>query len=302
LATAPSTLRARRARRQRILLILAALLLVGGAAYWYLYLRKPKARIEPQPPGTIAVPVAAKQLAKGIELAGAGLIRPMYLRPELVPPAALLKTSQVQGRVTREPLRAGDYFSEENLAPTGAPPGFSGLARPGKRIVVIESTAIVGALGYIRDGDHVDVLAIAQQGTRGAARPGQSNTTIAGGGVQPGAAGAVAGGQTAGGASVGAIPAVSATLVAEGARVILVPKPGKTQFTVLEMEPQDAHVTTLAMASNQLLRFVYRPFNDESRVPRDLPRLATETRPPRDSRLVEVLNGTSRSIERTTLD
>lgn len=299
-----ATARANRVRRQRLLLALGVLILLGAGAY--LYLKQPSApRAEPQPNGTIAVPVAARALNKGTEMSGPGLIRPLYLRPEQVPPAALLKPNQINGRVTRESLRPGDYFSEHNLAPSGAPSGFSGLVSPGRRIVVVESTQIVGTAGFVREGDYVDILAMSQQGLGNAPRPTGGGTTIEGGGVQPGAGGAVAGANAASRPQATGIPSVSATLLAEGARVVIAPArptgPRQPHFTVLEMAPQEAHVTTLAMAAGQVLRLVYRPFNDETRVSREVT-VAENTRPPRDPRLVEVLDGVERTVVRATLD
>lgn len=297
-----ATARANRVRRQRLLLGLGLLMLVGAAAY--VYLKQPSApAVQPQPKGTIAVPVAARALNKGTELEGAGKIRPMYLRPEQVPPAAILRTGQIQGRVTREALRPGDYFSESNLAPTGAPAGFSGLVSPGKRIVVIDSSQIIGTLGFVREGDYVDLLAISQRVVGGAGVRPPAGTTVQGGGSQPGAGGARSapppGGATGGNQSV------TATLVAEAVRIVIPPaRPAsrlQPHFTVLEMAPQEAHVTTLAMAAGQLLRMVYRPFNDDSKVLPEHP-VRENTRPPRDPMMIEVLDGVERSIVRATLD
>ena len=297
MVTTVITARQRRDRNQRIALLTGAVLLVGGGL-WYLLRGEARApAVEKQPLGTIAVPVAAKPLPKGRELEGPGLIRPMYLRPEQVPPAALLKTNQIVSRVTRESLKAGDYFSEENLTAAGAPPGFSGLVRPGSRIVVIETTRIAGVVGYMREGDLVDVMALSQSGGAGARPAG--GPTIEAGGTQPGAGGQLAGGGTR--ASGGALPGLTATLIAQGARVVIVPKPGKNQFAALEMAPDDAHLLTMVMSTNQVLHFVYRPFNDDTRVSPDNPALA-ETRPPRDSRTIEMIEGVDRSVLRTTLN
>ncbi|HOX67305.1 MAG TPA: Flp pilus assembly protein CpaB [Burkholderiaceae bacterium] len=298
MVTTVITARQRRARNQRIVLLTAAVLLVGGGL-WYLLRGEERApAAEKQPLGTIAVPVAARPLPKGRELEGPGLIRPMYLRPEQVPPAALLKTNQIVSRVTRESLKAGDYFSEENLTAAGAPPGFSGLVRPGSRIVVIETTRIAGVIGYMREGDLVDVMALSQSAGAGA-RPG-GGPTIEAGGTQPGSGGQAAGSGAARGGG-GSLPGLTATLIAQGARVVIVPKPGKNQFAALEMAPEDAHLLTMVMSTNQVLHFVYRPFNDDSRLDADSPALA-ETRPPRDSRTIEMIEGVNRSVLRTTLN
>ena len=300
MATA-ATARANRIRRQRLLLGLALLLLVGGGAYYYLAKPQPP-KAAPQPNGTIAVPVAARAINKGTEMTGAGLIRPMFLKPEQVPPGALLRTGMIQGRVTREGMRPGDYFSESNLAPTGAPAGFSGLVSPGRRIVVIDSTNIVGTRGFVREGDVVDLLAIT--GGPGAVPPRRAaGTSMEGGGVQPGAAGAIR--QPPANPAAGDLSATSATLVAEGARVVIPPaaRPvrGQPHFTVLEMKPEEAHVATLVIATGQQMRMVYRPFNDSSVVLRHEP-LEANTRAPRDPLMVEMIDGVTRSVVRATLD
>lgn len=302
MATAAS-IRANRMRRQRVLLGLGLLLLIGAGIF--LYWRDTGRKPEPirQPPGTITVPVAARALNKGTELAGSNLIRPMFLRPEQVPPAAILKPALIQGRVMREALRPGEYFSESSLAPSGAPAGFSGLVSPGRRIVVVDSTDIAGVQGFVREGDYVDILALSQAATGLNARRA-AGTTVEGGGVQPGGGGA-ARRPPAGAGAAAAIPTVTAALLAEGARVVVAPRgtpqPRTRQYTVLEMSPQEAHVTTLAMSAGQILRLVYRPFNDESRVARD-DGPAAFTRPPRDPVVVEVIDGVNRSVVRTTLE
>lgn len=291
----------RRGERDVRLLVVVGLLLLGaaGATWWTLRGRAPAPIV--QPVGTIAVPVATRPLDKGLAMSGPGLIRPMFLAPEQVPPTAILSTSHIVGRVTRERLSAGEFFSDDKLAAAGAPSGFSGIVRPGARIVVIEVGKITGAVNYIREGDFVDVMALSNTGvpTRGR---GPSGATVQGGGTQPGPDGRRVTGNAATGAAGAAIPGITATLIAQGARVVLVPGRGRNeQFAALEMAPEDAHLMTMVMSTNQVLHFVYRPFNDLSRTPEDDPS-ARIKRPPRDSRLVEMIDGVNRSVVSTTLD
>jgi hypothetical protein len=157
----------------------------------------------------------------------------------------------------------------------------------------------------------VDVLAISYGVPLGALsradRLRRSATTIEGGGSQPGDPNAAAR-RLARTAPLGIEVPTVAKLVSEDAEVLQVPRPQADprmrrveRHLVLQMKPEDAHVTTLALASGQVVRLVYRPFNDRERVTPAEP-VGEFTHAAADSRRVEIINGVSRGYETTTLD
>ena len=299
MAQAPSTARIRQRRRQRLLLILVLLLLVVGAgAYMFLKPEKPKA--QPRPEGSVAIPVARGPIPMGTTITQR-MLRVDYMKPENVPHDAVIVPAQFERRIAMRDIRPGEYLRQDALSEKDAPNGFSGLAKPGMRVVVVETNNIKGTSGYLAAGDHVDVLAVGWvSGASGAAGAKLNPNSIAGGGIQPGdpnAAGRKGGG---GGA------AMEATLVAEDAVVLLAPpknsRPGRRNtYTVLQMNPSDAHTTTLALGGGAQLRFVFRPFTEDKRIAEAKP-LEQTTYVPRDERSVEVISGTSRKVQNAWSD
>lgn len=300
MAQVPTSARIRQRRRQRLLLIaLLLLLLLGAAAYLLMQQDAGKPRVPPPPPGAVAVPVARADIRMGSTVSLNRHMRLRYYPPLEVPPDALLKPFQFEQRVALRTIRAGEYLRARDLSEREAPNGFSGLAQPGTRIVVVETTNIKGTSGYLNPGDHVDVLAVgwASSDTRNAMQ--RSTASVAGGGINPGDPNAL--GRNRGGAA----GASEATLVAEDAVVLVAPRAtpprsGRDTHVVLQMAPGDAHATTLALGAGAGLRFVFRPFNDDRRVV-DPPPLEQTTYPVRDARTVEVIAGVERSLQRASL-
>lgn len=297
MAQAPSTARIRQRRRQRLLLILILLLVVLGAgAYMFLKPQKPKA--QPRPEGSIAIPVARAQIPMGTTISQRYL-RIDYVKPENVPADAVIVPSQFERRIALRDIRPGEYLRQDALSEKDAPNGFSGLAKAGMRVVVVETNNIRGTSGYLSAGDHVDVLAVGWvSGTASTGGNRPSATSMAGGGIAPGDPGAAAK-QTGGSA------AAEATLVAEDAVVLLAPprnvRGRRNTYTVLQMTPNDAHTTTLALGGGAQLRFVFRPFTEDKRVVAAQP-LEQTTYVPRDERSVEVISGTNRKVQNAWSD
>lgn len=295
----------RRQRRRRVALLVLLVVVLGGLVWLVAGPGEPEGppRIE-RKPGWVEIPVAAVEIPVGRSVQR-NTLRSHYLPPSRVPPGALLQQAQILGRVALRNVPPGAYLQEDDLGPLGAPAGLSGLARPGKRILVVEMTRILGAAGFLSSGDRVDVLGVTWPSVIGpAGRQSQleaSANTVQGGGVQPGDPNAPARrGRMAGRSELDAV----ATLLAEDVEIVRPPPgnlPVSRQYVILQMAPQDAHVLSLALAANQTLRLVHRPFSDRVRVAEPQPP-EEFTRVPTDVRRVEVFNGTRRSLERTTLD
>lgn len=292
-----------------ILPLVAAVLVVGGAAAWWFTRDQAPARPAPavRPAGTVAVPVAVRALPKGTEMEGPGLVRPMYLRPEQVPPDAILQPNNLLNRVTQVALRPGEYFSESKLAPVGAPNGFSGLLRPGFRMIVMNAGALGGVSRFLREGDVVDIVA-----TSGGAAPGgarnNTNLVATGNSLQPGTpAPSVRNAQ----APANAATEQGLALVAQAVRVVIAPPPPPrqqqrnrrapppSQEMALEVHEDDAPTLQLAMVSGRVLQVVHRPFNDLERVD---PTEARLSRMPRDPRVIEIIEGGGRRTVAASYD
>lgn len=303
MAQSPVLARIRQRRRRRVALIVAVLLLVAVGAYFYVFGQSDGPRLPVRKPGWIEVPVTGVEIPVGNAVLRTA-IRPIYLPPNQVPAGALLQYQRIYGRVALRRIPSGTHLTEEDLGPIGAPPGLSGLAREGMRVVVVEMNRVQGSASFLSAGDRVDVLAISTGGPPAAVRQSAleaSPTTLQGGGVQPGDPGAPSRQRrTSQFNEIGAV----ATLIAEDVEVVRVPRtdlPPNRQYVVLQMKPQDAHVATLSIAANQGLRFVHRPFNERDRVTAT-PKREEFTHVRRDVRQVEVINGVARSAERALLD
>lgn len=298
--------RRRRGPNPLILPLTVLGLALAGAAVWYFTVgrKPPPPSAPPRPPGTIAVPVAARAISKGTEMEGPGLVRPMYLRPEAVPDDAILQPNGVLSRVTRVSLRPGEYFSEAKLAPPGAPRGFSGLLAPHHRMVVMDMGNLMGVIGQMREGDVVDIYSFSAP-TAGAA-PRRSANAL-GSSVQPGGGGLV----NRGGAG-GPPPTFSAVLVAQNVRVVNAPprppaqrnrrNPPPPPVAALEVHEDDAAQLQIAINTNQRLQVVYKPFAEARRVSEDSPEDDRVIRAFRDPKLIEIIERTDRRVTNAVMD
>lgn len=295
-----------RARQQRILMIfiLTALLLLVGGAYAILGGDSKNSRTTPPdvPAGRVAVPVAIRNIQLGERVSG-NMIKIRYFAPAEVPPDAFLKLDMFIGRYATQPILQATYFKASNISEADVTGGYSAVTKPGKRVVVINANLLPGAIGTLRVGDHVDLLSI---GT-----PDQVNTAATSGDKSLADKIAIARGGTQPGAPVSRrnkaptltpeTSGMTAMLIAENAEVMRVPSRGRDQeHVVLQMWPQDAHVTTLMVASGATLRVVFRPYHDEERITKekDLQITTRIPKPEPDPDRVTVITGNLRATAR----
>lgn len=280
-----------RQQRQMIVILLIVMLLIGGGLYVLLGGNTNKGRANnPPPPGSIGVPVANRNINIG-ERINVSMIRMAYKAAEKVPEDALLKPDQFLGHYATKPILAATHFKEENVSESNVEGGYSALASPGKRIVIVNAMTIPGAIGTLRVGDHIDLLAISANPDATDAAPSGPNL----GGNQPGAR-PPRRGQPAGIAKID--NGVTASLVAEDAEVLRTPARGKDrEFVVLQMSPQNAHVTTLMIAAGATMRVVFRPSTDDEKITTEKD-LSITTRIPKlepDPDKVAIIMGTKRT-------
>jgi pilus assembly protein CpaB len=76
-----------------------------------------------------------------------------------VPPGALTKVIDAEGRVTRRPLVAGEPLLEGALFEKGAEGGLPAVIAPEHRAVSVKVDSVIGVAGFVKPGARVDVLA-----------------------------------------------------------------------------------------------------------------------------------------------
>ncbi|HET8718925.1 MAG TPA: RcpC/CpaB family pilus assembly protein [Nocardioidaceae bacterium] len=109
------------------------------------------------PPRRVPVLVAAHDVAGGVVLHADDLTRARFA-PGTVPDGAVRRTSAVEGRVTTTPVRAGEPVTDVRLLRGSLLDGYPGAVAAPVRI------ADAGAVGLLRVGDRVDILAADPRG------------------------------------------------------------------------------------------------------------------------------------------
>lgn len=293
-----NTARAKQQSRNTLITVIVLVLLVLGAAAFFLLGGKSKSE-QPQraapPPGTIAVPVLSRDIKIGGRIARNKLSL-TFMKPEEIPSDALLSPKQFVGRFAARELTAGDYIKEADITAQGAHSGFSGVARLGKRVIAIPDSIFIDATA-IRVGDRLDLLSIGSPTGATAGAPARRQRTAierARGGCGPGQSCRPPRQPTA--TNRASVNSTTATLIAENVEVLAI----GNDLVILQMEPQDAHVASLAIASGATIRSVFRPFNDDTRLTQ-APDVKVTTRLPRpslDPDTITVFNGGERATER----
>lgn len=263
-----------RARQQRIILIfiLAALILLVGGAFAILGgSDKPRNQAAPRPAGMVTIPIASRNIQLGERISTA-MVTMKYLSPQNVPEDIMLRTDLIVGRYATKPIPQATYFKEDGISEPDVSGGYSAVAKPGKRVVVINANQLPGVIGTLRVGDHIDLLAIATADTGSGAvnsnapSKEQLRYEYMRGGTQPGTPPRKQAAKSTNPANTEAA-GLTASLIAENAEVMRVPSRGKDkELVVLQMNPQDAHVTTLMVAAGSMLRVVFRPSNDDDTI------------------------------------
>jgi pilus assembly protein CpaB len=75
-----------------------------------------------------------------------------------VPQGAHSDAAQLEGRVVRRPLSAGEPVLETALLPAGSAAGLVSVIDPTRRAVSVRVDPVIGVAGFVVPGSHVDVL------------------------------------------------------------------------------------------------------------------------------------------------
>lgn len=106
----------------------------------------------------VTVIVAAQDIAKGEKLTEE-LLKSSTFKKDNAPTGAYAHMESLAGRVAAGPIGAGEPITASRLIEEGASyAGVSTMIAPGKRAVAVKGNMVLGLSGFIRPGNHVDVL------------------------------------------------------------------------------------------------------------------------------------------------
>lgn len=97
----------------------------------------------------------------------ADMVQEIKMPPEYLQPGAVQDIKTVVGVVTRERILAGEQITERRLVFEGKAVGFTGIIPRDKRAVTIAVTEVTGVAGFIKAGDHVDIIVTFDAGAVG---------------------------------------------------------------------------------------------------------------------------------------
>jgi pilus assembly protein CpaB len=146
-------------RRAIFFLLLAVILGVGAAftAQRWLEQQSQAPTASGEKPKTQPVTVVRQDTAVGSLLKERELATVEW-PIEFVPQGAYSKPSQLEGRVIRRPLSAGEPVLESALLPEGAQGGLVSVIDPSQRAVSVRVDQVIGVAGFVTPGASVDVL------------------------------------------------------------------------------------------------------------------------------------------------
>jgi pilus assembly protein CpaB len=114
-----------------------------------------KTRVVKKP--VAAVVVATMEIAPGTALSSS-VVKTVSWPQELVPPGAPSTYEAIKDRVVIVPVSKGEPILMTKLAPEGTLAGLGGLLSDGDRAISVRVDDVSGNAGFIKPGDHVDVL------------------------------------------------------------------------------------------------------------------------------------------------
>lgn len=149
---------------------LAAGLAAAGLAFLLVRGRLPAGAASP---ATVAVVVAARDIPARTRLSAAGLrLRAMPLRD--VPDGAAKSVSAFAGKVSMQPISAGQPLTESAVMAPSAALGMAFVLPPPLRAVTVATDPADGAELFVEPQDHVDILVTDEPGSG----PGSARTVL----------------------------------------------------------------------------------------------------------------------------
>jgi len=103
--------------------------------------------------------VAAREDIPARTIIKQGMVEIKSFPRSALPPASSENVESVVGSVALTPIEAGKPISLRQVAPKGAALGLSYAVPPFMRAVTVAVDPIIGVAGFLKPGDHVDVVA-----------------------------------------------------------------------------------------------------------------------------------------------
>ncbi|MFV0421268.1 Flp pilus assembly protein CpaB [Oleidesulfovibrio sp.] len=145
-------------RSSLIQISLALILALVAGVLVFRMMRTPARQVQVQEVPKVTLAVAAADIAKGTKLREEHLKIAEFLQ-QSAPKGAFASTEEVIGRVVATAVSAGEPLTPARLVnDTTQYGGVSTMVMPGKRAVAVKGNKVLGIAGFIRPGNHVDVL------------------------------------------------------------------------------------------------------------------------------------------------
>lgn len=136
--------------------VLAAALCLAAVAAILVYAYMSRLSDESRQP--VAVVAASKDIPARTIITQ-DMVRVNDFPRKLIPPNAAVSIDSVVGKVALQTIKEGNPISMNQLAPRGAALGLSYAVPPLMRAVTVALDPIIGVAGFLKPGDHVDVVA-----------------------------------------------------------------------------------------------------------------------------------------------
>jgi pilus assembly protein CpaB len=144
-------------RRAIMFLILAVALGVGAAFTAQRWLEQQRQQPMGGPATTQPVAVMRADLPVG-QIVHSRELATVDWPIAYVPQGAHSDPAQLEGRVARRPLAAGEPVLESALLPQGSAAGLVSVIDPTRRALSVKVDPVIGVAGFVTPGAHVDVL------------------------------------------------------------------------------------------------------------------------------------------------
>lgn len=155
--------------RWRVVVPIALALIVAvlGSIFLYNWIKKqtaPREAVVKEEIKTQNVAVAVGLLNPGTKITAAMIkdqtsIKTAPFLEDSLPPGHFTDPNNLIGRIVLSPIRSKELILESRLAPTDVKRGgLAAILKPGKRAVSVSGNKILGISGFIKPGDHVDML------------------------------------------------------------------------------------------------------------------------------------------------
>jgi pilus assembly protein CpaB len=141
-----------------IQIAVALVLALGAGALVFRMMQAPARTAQPPKVASVMLAVAAADMTKGTRIRAEQITMAEFLQ-QTAPAGAFSSADELTGRVLASAVTAGEPITPARLVEdTVRYGGVSTMISPGKRAVAVKGNNVLGMAGFIRPGNHVDVL------------------------------------------------------------------------------------------------------------------------------------------------